>query len=175
MVDLIPSLIFIFLFVVSAIILIRAGAKGEPDSGEGFGSFTSCPLLNWSERQLLPLLDSAALKVFGPEARIFTQVSYGEFLRGEDRSAHARINQKRADFVVVDGQAKVLCVIEYQGSGHYGRGQKAHDNAAYRDKVKRMACKSASIAFVEIPAKFSAETVYEALAATAPQDISPAG
>ena len=175
MVDLIPSLAFIFLFVVFAIILICAEVKRKSDPGEGFGSFAPRPLLNRFERQLLPLLDSAASKAFGPQARIFTQVSYGEFLRGEDRSAHARINQKRADFVVVDGQAKVLCVIEYQGSGHYGRGQKAHDDAAYRDKVKRMACKSASIAFVEIPAKFSAETVDEALAATVPRDVSPAG
>lgn len=128
---------------------------GKEKAEEGFGNFTRRPLLNKAEKQLVLDLDVVIPEVFGPTARMLSQVSYGEFLKGEDRSAHARINQKRADFVVVDAGFEVLCVIEYQGSGHYGRGEKARANAEHRDRVKRAACTSAGIAFVEIPAKLS--------------------
>merc|ERR1711974_151950 len=120
-----------------------------------FGSFTRKPLINNAEKKLVLLLDTVVPECFGPKARILSQVSYGEFLKGSDRSAFARINQKRADFVIVDADFEILCVIEYQGTGHHGRGEKSRADADLRDRVKRAACRSAGIPLIEVPAKFS--------------------
>jgi hypothetical protein len=154
-----------FVIVIGFIVLLAYASfvAGKEKAEEGFGNFTRRPLLNKAEKQLVLDLDVVIPEVFGPTARMLSQVSYGEFLKGEDRSAHARINQKRADFVVVDAGFELLCVIEYQGSGHYGRGEKARANAEHRDRVKRAACTSAGIPFVEIPAKFSLDILREKL------------
>lgn len=151
--------IVVILGILALVAVLAAGGKKEP--AEDFGRFTRRPLLNKAEKQLLRDLDTVIPEIFGPEARILSQVSYGEFLKGEDKAAHARINQKRADFVVVDKDFEVVCVIEYQGAGHYGRGDKARENAEQRDRVKRAACASAKILLVEIPVKFSAISLKE--------------
>ena len=80
----------------------------------------------------------------GRPYRLFTQVSYGEVIRSDDRDAHASVNSKRADFVLVDDAGMPACVIEYQGTGHH-RG-----NAAARDKVKRAALAKAGVPLVEL-------------------------
>ena len=147
-----------------------SAVSGKKQAEEGFGSFTRRPLLNKAEKQLVLDLDVVIPEVFGPTARMLSQVSYGEFLKGEDRSAHARINQKRADFVIVDAGFELLCVIEYQGSGHHGRGEKARANAEHRDRVKRAACTSAGTPLVEIPAKFSLDILREKLAEHRPSN-----
>lgn len=134
---------------------------------------SSFPILIWSgdivasapgraplaEKQLVRDLDVVIPEAFGAKARILMQVSYGEFLKGGDRATHARINQKRADFVVIDDDFEVLCVIEYQGAGHYGRGERARESAQYRDRVKRAACASAGIPLIEIPPRFSMQSL----------------
>ncbi len=150
----------VFLVLLAVLAAVTGDGKKVLDE---FGRFSRKPVLNKSEKKLIRDLDIVIQEVFGPEARLLSQVSYGEFLKGEDRAAHARINQKRADFVVVDGDFEVLCVIEYQGAGHYGRGEKARANAEHRDRVKRAACASAGVAFVEVPAKFSTRSLTEGL------------
>ncbi|WP_417808792.1 DUF2726 domain-containing protein [Thioclava sp.] len=78
-------------------------------------------------------------------------------------SAYATINHKRADFVIADAQDSILCVVEYQGVGHYGRGNAAREKAEKSDKVKRAALASAGITMVEVPAKFTVESVRKEL------------
>lgn len=80
----------------------------------------------------------------GRPYRLFTQVSYGEVIRSSDPQAHASINSKRADFVLVDAGGLPAAVIEYQGTGHY-RG-----NAKARDAVKRAALHRAGVPMVEL-------------------------
>jgi hypothetical protein len=156
------------LFICGAVILVAviiiaklsSGSTPREPAGKGLeDSFTAVSLLNQSEARLLAVLDTVVGPVFGAKARTFTQVSYGEFLKGNTRSAFAKVNQKRADFVVADAAGTVLCVIEYQGSGHYGRGPVAREKAEKNDTVKRAALASASVPMVEVPAKFTAESV----------------
>ena len=119
--------------------------------------YTARPLFNAAERMVLSHLDHLCRQTFGDEARVMGQVSYGEFLKGSTRPGHARINQKRADFVICDRAGKVLCVFEYQGSGHFGRTARDRENARERDRVKREACAAAGIPFIELPADLTLE------------------
>lgn len=147
---------------VAVVIIAKLSSGGTPRETAGKDvedSFTAVSLLNQSEARLLGMLDTVVGPIFGAKARVFAQVSYGEFLKGSSRSAFAKVNQKRADFVVADAAGTVLCVIEYQGAGHYGRGPAAREKAEMSDKVKRAALKSAGLPLVEVPAKFSLESV----------------
>jgi len=149
--------IFVFLKVAGS-----AGSSKE--SSVDSESFSATPILNKSERSLLKVLDQVVPGTLGQDVRIFAQVSYGEFLKGSSRAAHARVNQKRADFVAADTDGKVVCVVEYQGAGHYGRSQAARERAEKNDAVKRKALASAGIPLVEVAAKFTPEGVREQLA-----------
>lgn len=102
-------------------------------------SYVPTALLNKSELKLLGVLDSCVPEIFGAGARVFAQVSYGEFLKGGSRGAHAKINSKRADFVIANAAGKVLAIVEYQGAGHYGRGDAARARAEASDAAKRKA------------------------------------
>jgi len=158
------EILFICAAVILVAVVIIAKLSSDSTSREPVGkdvedSFTAVSLLNQSEARLLGLLDTLVGPIFGAKARVFAQVSYGEFLKSSSRNAFAKVNQKRADFVVADAGGTVLCVIEYQGAGHYGRGPAAREKAEMSDKVKRAALKSACLPLVEVPAKFSLESV----------------
>lgn len=161
-----------FLYILIPIVLIALGLilflvlrnKGDAEPGEGNpASYSAGPLLNRSEKALFAHLDAILADVFGPHLRIFVQVSYGEFLRGNTRAAHARINQKRADFLIADLEGNVVLVIEYQGSGHYGRSERSREKASRNDHVKRDALASAGIPLVEVPANFDRSMVLDLL------------
>ena len=104
-------------------------------------AFEPRAIMNRSEFKRFTWIDEWAR---GRPYRLFTQVSYGEVIRSADRDAHASINSKRADFVLVDEAGIPACVIEYQGTGHH-RG-----NAAARDEVKRAALAKAGVPLVEL-------------------------
>lgn len=159
--SLLPTLLVIGGIVVALVLLSAVLGGGK----NAYGTFTRTPLLNATERKLAGVLERSAQTVFGPTTRLLAQVSYGEFLKGGDQAAQARINQKRADFVLVDARFEVLCVVEYQGRGHHGSSPEARANAEHRDKVKRAACASAGIALVEVPPTFNAASVTKLLEA----------
>ena len=152
--------LFIVLLCIAMIARSRLAKQESPIENE---IFTPRPLLNNSELSLLKTLDQVIASMLGPEVRIFAQVSYGEFLRGNTRASHARVNQKRADFVMADINSTVICVIEYQGPGHYGRGPAARTRTENNDAVKRKALVSAGIPLIEVPAKYTRESVERAL------------
>ncbi len=127
------------------------------------GSFIARPLLNYSEYKLFGYLHRHIASVFGPDARLMCQVSYGEFLKSKSIAKFRKINAKRADFVVVDGSFNVLAVIEYQGKGHYGNSFLDRLDADKRDRTKRRALKSAGIPLFEVPPQFSHSSLAELL------------
>lgn len=141
--------------IIVAIIVAKAINGRDTPAADPADSFRATDLLNASEVKLLSALESITRDVFGPEARVFAQVSYGEFLKGSTPSAHARINQKRADFVIANPAQTVICVAEYQGSGHYGRSHASRARAEASDAMKRKALESAGIAMLEVPAKYT--------------------
>src|SRR3546814_19614747 len=76
------------------------------------------------------------------------QVSLGEFLASPDNDAFFAINSKRVDFALMDAQACVRHVLEYQGNGHHQDG----GAAAARDAVKKEALRKAGIGYHEVVA-----------------------
>jgi hypothetical protein len=110
-------------------------------------------LLNKPEYGLLRQLETLVQQAPGGH-RLFAQVSYGAFLEATARAdleetrkaANHALIRKRADFLIIDCYGNPVAVLEYQGDGHY-RGN-AHD----RDQAKRVACHTAGIPFIEVPA-----------------------
>lgn len=120
--------------------------------------FERKPLLNKSERGLLGVLNRAVARA-GNGHRLFSQVSYGEFLGARDMKTFWTINSKRTDFLVVDADFMPVLAIEYQGTGHYGSSLRSALDAKQRDRVKQQACLSAGVAWLEVPARYTRDEV----------------
>ncbi len=112
--------------------------------------FKQRPLLNKGEGRLLTLLDRVVPRIWGPNARVCPQVSYGEFLSCSKFSKFARMNSRRADFVVITDDHRVALVVELQGSGHFGSTSKSARKARDADRIKRSALNAASIPLLEV-------------------------
>lgn len=151
-------LLFLLVLLVAGLLVLRwiRGAR-----------FVARPLLNTAEQRVHAMLGREVPRSFGKGARLFAQVSYGEFLTSRDRRAFWSINARRADFLVTDAAFVPLCVIEYQGSGHFGPNAEAAMRARHGDKVKRRALASAGVALVELPARVTPQLVAEMLARAA--------
>ena len=126
--------------------------------------FEARPLLNKAEQRVFAMLSRSVPRQFGKSARLFAQVSYGEFLSCKDRRAFWTVNARRADFLITDAGFFPLCVIEYQGSGHYGYSRQSAKRAAHGDRMKRRALASAGVALVELAPKVTPAQVDELLA-----------
>ena len=110
--------------------------------------FRKRPLMNKSEYGVFCRLEKL-LSASHRGYRVFSQVSLGEILGSDDKQAYLAINSKRADFVIIDWSGQPIAVVEYHGSGHF------QGDAVVRDAVKREACASAGIAFIELTANYS--------------------
>lgn len=75
---------------------------------------------------------------------VLPQVNIGSFLKHDDVNEHRLINCKRVDFCIVDRHSNPIAVVEYNGEGHY------QSHSSIRDDIKRMACNSANVKFIEI-------------------------
>lgn len=100
--------------------------------------FSKLPVMNASENTLYNFLLHMVKKYDYP-VRVFPQVSLGEILKTENKSAFFAINSKRVDFVIADKDNMPVAVVEYQGSGHW------KNNARKRDAIKKLACEKAGI------------------------------
>lgn len=149
-------LALLVLWALSALVLRWRGPR-----------FTARPLLNKAEQRVFAMLGRAVPRAFGKGVRLFAQVSYGEFLGTDDRRAFWTINARRADFLITDAGFFPLCVIEYQGSGHYGYNRASARRAEHGDRMKRRALASAGVALVELPPKFGLDDLDAALSQAA--------
>lgn len=75
---------------------------------------------------------------------LLAQVNLGEMLNSKNENAFMSINSKRVDFCITDQKFNPIAAIEYQGSGHY------NSTSEYRDQMKRHACESAGIVYIEL-------------------------
>ncbi len=110
--------------------------------------FRKRKLMNKEEYVLFKSLEKS-LKASRADLLLFPQVSLGEIISSENKSAYFCINSKRADFVIISRFGDPLAVIEYQGGAHY------QGNAIVRDAVKKEACRKAGIAYLEITPGYS--------------------
>ncbi len=107
--------------------------------------FSARSLLNQPEHTLFKALDAAVIAQ-NPGWQVMAQVSLGEFLSSRDKDAYGCVNSKRVDFALMDREARVVHVIEYQGTGHH------QTTAAARDAVKKEALRKAGIGYHEVVA-----------------------
>ena len=107
--------------------------------------FKSRPLLNKPEAAVFKALDEAVI-ARNPRWQVMAQVSLGEFLSSQDKSAFFSVNSKRVDFALMDDACCVRHALEYQGTGHH------KGSAAARDAVKKEALRKAEIGYHEIVA-----------------------
>lgn len=84
------------------------------------------------------------VKSLGLPWRVMAQVSLGEVIRSVDKQAHAAINSKRVDILIISKSGEPIAAVEFQGSGHH------LGTAAARDAVKKEALRKAGVAFVEV-------------------------
>ena len=110
--------------------------------------FKKRKLMNKEEYVLYKSLEKS-LKASRADLLLFPQVSLGEIISSENKSAYFCINSKRADFVSISRFGDPLAVVEYQGGAHY------QGNAIVRDAVKKEACRKAGIAYMEITPGYS--------------------
>lgn len=85
--------------------------------------------------------------------RVMAQVSLGEAIKSTDSRAHAAINSKRVDILVISSGGDPIAAVEYQGSGHY------LGTAAARDAVKKEALRRAGVGFIEITPTHAADDI----------------
>lgn len=116
--------------------------------------FKTVPLLNRSEFQLLPLLESITRDLCSGH-RVMAQTSLGEILVPTTSTdtrlksaAHASINSKRLDFAIFNRAGHLVLAVEYQGQGHYA------PTAFMRDAVKREALRKAGVPLLEVASMF---------------------
>ena len=107
--------------------------------------FKAVPLLNKSEARVFKELDQLVI-ARNPGWQVMAQVSVGEFVMSDDPEAHACINSKRVDLLLVDADCRARHALEYQGTGHH------QGSAAARDAVKKEALRRAGIGYHEVVA-----------------------
>ena len=107
--------------------------------------FKPRPLLNKGEARVFAELDKLVI-ARNPGWQVMAQVSVGEFVTSPDPEAHACINSKRVDLLLIDADCRARHAIEYQGTGHH------QGSAAARDAVKKEALRKAGIGYHEVVA-----------------------
>lgn len=147
------SLIIVIVIAIIALVIFKR-PYGKKNTGNVHdkqlssvkgADFTCQPVMNASESQLYNFLLHMIRKYHYP-LRVFPQVSLGEILRSDNKSAFFAINSKRVDFVIADKNNMPVAVVEYQGSGHW------QNNARKRDAIKKLACEKAGIKYFDLPA-----------------------
>ncbi len=146
------------ILVVATLVVFGLFLKLKP------ARFTAKAVLNKTEQRLYGVLVSVVGEMM-PHAKVLCQVSYGEFLRSNNRKAFWSINARRADFLIVDDVFAPFAVIEYQGHGHSGSSRRSARAARQGDRIKERACRSAGVAWIEIPARFTVADVSNTLEA----------
>ncbi|MFG6082868.1 DUF2726 domain-containing protein [Paracoccus litorisediminis] len=124
--------------------------RRQPAEDPDHGLYSAQPLLNKEERVLFVELERQIRSIFGSGYWLMCQVSLGEILKSKDHGAFWKINNKRADFVLMSPSYMPLATIEYQGSGHWGFTEEHAEKAEKSDALKRKALRSAGISMIEV-------------------------
>ncbi|WP_308910204.1 DUF2726 domain-containing protein [Pseudokordiimonas caeni] len=119
-------------------------------------NFTRRRIMNGSEYGLFRIVEKELPQINGGY-RVFAQTCLGEIIGSTDREAHACINAKRVDILIIGNTGEPLAAIEYQGSGHY------QGNAAVRDAVKKEVLRRAGVRYLEIFDGYTDDTVRQML------------
>lgn len=148
------------LFAAGCLLVVGRALRLLRSRGQALAPFIARPLLNRSELRLAAILDSYA---HARGLRLLAQVSYGALLQTSDRASYLKVNATRADFALADTQFQVRAVVELHGSGHFGASIDASLRARASDRVKETAVRSAGIAFLVVPSRYTHSDIWAAL------------
>ncbi|WP_165352878.1 DUF2726 domain-containing protein [Loktanella sp. IMCC34160] len=118
-------------------------------------SITVVAICNSSEQVLRAAIARLLRQAGFLDMMVFPQVSYGEFLKTSDRKLFWSFNAKRADMVIIAADYRPVAVVEYQGSGHWGRTRRDGRDAERRDTLKRRVLARAGLPLIEVPARWN--------------------
>ena len=150
-----PLIGSVALVVILGSVLVTITGKAYRRYRENKTPFKKQSLLKKSEHKVF----SDLAKVVPNDHQLMCQVSYGAILQNKSRNRYMTINSKRADFMIFDAKAQIVAVIEYQGSGHFGRSNESKARAIESDRIKRSALNDAGIPLLEVPARYSASLI----------------
>lgn len=159
-------LTFNFAVITIVLVLVMVAAAFLSLKGSFAPPFERCSIMNQTELQLFKILNRDVPAGWS----VMCQVSYGSFLRNKSYKRYMSINSKRADFVLLDQDLKVIAVVEYQGKGHFGYSRDSRARAEKSDAVKRRALREAAIKLIELPAKFDRSSISGMIHSLAVQD-----
>lgn len=140
------GILFILILIAVVKSVFRKKLSSQPNYFNNT-DFKAIRLLNKEEMKVYDALVQNIQLTSDHRYKIFAQVSLGEILKNDDQSSFNRVNQKRADFCIVDHQYMPIAVIEYHGGGHFQGDYKK------RDAIKQQACEYAGITYHAIYAK----------------------
>lgn len=87
----------------------------------------------------------------GREIKAFLNIKGWEWTREEDRLLWGG----HFDFALCDNKSLLLLVVEYNGTGHYGRTSHENQYARTRDETKRRICEKAGIPIFSLTPEFA--------------------
>ncbi|ANF81810.1 hypothetical protein A3K93_06140 [Acinetobacter sp. NCu2D-2] len=108
------------------------------------------------------------LKQLLPQYTIFSQVSFSAFLYSKDYATRATYNRKIIDFVILDGDYQVACLIELDDN--------SHRNRADQDRQRDELCSKAGYRVVRFASQPNLEQMKKQLGfliPSIPQEKSP--
>ncbi len=137
------SYISLIIFILLVFLIVKKLFGHRKNSPKLFNNnnFYATHLLNKQEIKVYEALLKNIQNHTNHQFKVFAQVSLGEILKNPDRSSFNRINQKRADFCIVDQNYLPIAIIEYHGGGHY------KGNYQERDQVKQQASEYAGLIY----------------------------
>lgn len=136
-----PYFIFLIIFVFGISILKALFRRKSQNRLFANTNFEAVPLLNKSEIKVYDALQENIEVATNNKFKVFAQVSLGEILKNQDFRSFSRINQKRADFCIVDDNYMPIAIIEYHGGGHF------KNNYKERDEIKQQATELAGLIY----------------------------
>lgn len=107
-------LVVIFLVLVS---LLKQSDKEKKPKAQG--EITGKRMLTANEINLYE-----KLKKFLPTYTIFSQVAFSAFMTSRDYGTRSTFNRKFADFVIVDQNYEIICLVELDDNSHRNRASK---------------------------------------------------
>jgi very-short-patch-repair endonuclease len=120
------GVLLVVIFLVLAT-FVKNGGKENKKNTKGNGEITGKRMMSANEINLYEKLTS-----YLPNYIIFSQVSFSAFLNSKDYATRATFNRKFADFVILDRNYEIVCLVELDDS--------SHRNKEYKDKQRDALC-----------------------------------
>ena len=144
---LIAIIVFVFLFLMKN---DKANNKKSNGKKTATGEISPKRVMTVNEIHLYE-----KLKELLPNYTVFSQVSFSAFLSSKDYATRATFNRKMADFVILDQNYYIACLIELDDNSHRNR----EDQDRQRDEM----CAKAGYKVIRFPSQPNVEQIKEKL------------